>query len=118
MKKTFLLYCLLVFSCSSYGQRIIKATVISIPLLTNSTSAVSCNSFDENFSDLINTIEIDSTNFTSLIELLKTSKFKKLNHIDVRGKLVLTLDNMENKSICFNEFGVFFDGYKYFENKQ
>jgi hypothetical protein len=101
----------------SIGQKISKVTVVSVSLSTTSTFDVSCNLFDSEFDKMKKILSVQENDFTMLYKLLYKSTPKIRNHMDVRGKLLIDFQNKKKKRFCFDEFGVFFDGKEYFENK-
>ena len=118
MKKASCILLTLIFLQSANSQKIIEANITSAPLYTTSIISISCELFDTNFGDLKQTFEIKSDYFDSLKLYLKSSKFVKRNSIDVRGKMIINFENKKIRKLCFDEFGIFSEGTKYFENKR
>ena len=100
------------------AQRIVEASVVSAPLYVTSIFQISCEMFDKNFTELKKVIEIKSNYFVDLNHLLNGSKPVTRNGIDVWGKIVIKYDNNIIRKICFDEFGIFSEGTKYFRNKR
>jgi hypothetical protein len=101
------------------AQRIVEASVESAPLYVTSIFQISCEQFDKNFTELKKVIQIKSNYFVNLNHLLHTSNsVVTRNGIDVRGKIVIKFDNNIIRNICFDEFGIFSEGTKYFKNKR
>ena len=118
MKKAICTLLTLIFLQSANSQKIIEANVASAPLNTTSIISISCELFDKNFTDLKDTFEIKSNYFDSLKLYLKSSKFVKRNSIDVREKMIINFETKKIRKLCFDEFGIFSELTKYFENKQ
>lgn len=99
------------------AQIIIHASVTSVPLYITSTFSISCELFDHSFTENKQTKEIKNTDLKNFSNLLNKSTVISRKSIDVRGKLSIHFENKVSKTICFNEFGIFFNGRTYFENK-
>lgn len=117
MKKVSCLLFALFILQTANSQEITKADVTSVPLYITSTFTISCDLFDRSFNGDKKAIEIERNNFENLKDCLISSKFVKRNRIDVRGKMVINFDNKKIRTICFDEFGIFSEGKRYFENK-
>ena len=118
MKKASCILLTILFLQTANSQKITEANVTSVPLYVTSTFTISCELFEKSFAELKKTIEIQSGNFDSLNLCLNSSKFVIRNRIDVRGKIVINFDHKKIRKICFDEFGIFVEGTKYFENKR
>ncbi len=77
----------------------------------------SCDAFPHNFKEVKKTKEIKTADVGRLLKLLHHSLTKSSNLIDVRGQLLLYFENKKTKTLCFDQFGQFTDGAKYFDNK-
>ncbi|HEY4198684.1 MAG TPA: hypothetical protein VGM63_24250 [Mucilaginibacter sp.] len=110
----------LLFYNNSYGQsgNLNSATIKWLDFNMESIVDISCETFDHTFNDEQKVKFIfNKADLFKLQSLLKKSKeVRPLRSFDVRGSINFIYDNAKDK-YCFNIFGYFYKGGKYYFNK-
>lgn len=117
MRKLFISTFFIFTSVVASAQIIKTATLKFVSLHIETIITVPCDEFESGFKSDIKVKEIRKEECENLSNLLLKSTRISRNHIDTRGKLLITFEDEKVKKICFDKFGLFYDGDEYFVNK-
>jgi hypothetical protein len=113
--------CLLIilfFGCTTKGLiGVKKASVTAASFGISTPFSLDCEMFASNLTEMKQTKKVENEDLSELAELLTKSQATLDSSIDVRGTLLITLQDNKNQRLCFDQFGGFYDGLKYFKNE-
>ena len=110
---------LILFGCSSTKtDSIRKATVIAASFSITTPFSLNCELFETNLNEDKQTKEVEGGDLQQLSELISKSEKATETSIDVRGELFITYQDNKKERLCFNKFGIFYDGKRYLKNER
>lgn len=112
-------FILLLVGCASKSPNNIKqANVTAASFRIETPFALNCEQFETNLTQEKQTRAVKGEDLAELAGVLTKSDTISKTSLDIRGELLITFQDNKNEKLCFNQFGVFYDGVKYFKNER